>query len=56
MQRILYIDTIKGFAILLVVMGHALAWSFPEGLSIRFNPQQPFSVTLGEAVRKHNVS
>ena len=27
-QRFEYIDTIKGFAILLVVMGHVIAWSF----------------------------
>lgn len=36
-KRIKYIDTIKGFAILLVVMGHAIAWQFDNFLSLLGN-------------------
>lgn len=28
-KRIEYLDTIKGFAILLMIMGHSIAWNFP---------------------------
>lgn len=30
MGRIEYLDAIKGFAIILVVFGHALAWNFTD--------------------------
>ena len=29
-QRIKYLDAIRGFAIILVVMGHAIAWSYTD--------------------------
>lgn len=29
-QRIEYIDAIKGFAILLMVIGHAIAWNYSD--------------------------
>lgn len=29
--RLNYIDALKGFAIFLMVMGHALSWSYPQG-------------------------
>lgn len=28
-KRIEYLDMIKGFAILLMLMGHSIAWNFP---------------------------
>lgn len=36
MQRIAYIDLLKGFAIFLVVMGHFLAWNIPESCQPNF--------------------
>lgn len=30
-QRILYLDSVKGIAIFLVVLGHVLAWQYPNG-------------------------
>ena len=29
-ERLLYIDSLKGFAILLMVMGHVIAWNFSD--------------------------
>ena len=36
-QRVGYIDTIKGFAILLVVMGHVIQWSYSDFRSFPHN-------------------
>ena len=33
-KRMAYIDSIKGFAIFLVVMGHAIAWQFEDFYSV----------------------
>ena len=46
-QRIQYIDSIKGLAILLVVMGHVLAWNFPHDVSILFDISQPINIKVG---------
>lgn len=35
-KRFEYIDVLKGFAIFLVVMGHFLAWNFPENIEPTF--------------------
>lgn len=49
-KRIQYIDAIKGFAILLVVMGHVLAWNFPHDVSIQFEDSQSVNVIMGGVV------
>ena len=33
-ERLLYLDSIKGFAIFLMVLGHAIAWSFTDYSSV----------------------
>ncbi len=37
-KRIEWIDEVKGFAILLMVMGHAIAWSFEDYNVLQFSP------------------
>lgn len=34
MKRIEYIDAIKGFAIILMVMGHVIAWNYSDYESV----------------------
>lgn len=38
-QRIDYIDGIRGFAIILVVVGHAIAWNYPDWQEVCFFSQ-----------------
>ena len=47
-ERIVFLDTIKGFAILLVVMGHTIAWTYPNWENIcLFNQQESIEVMIG---------
>ena len=40
-QRIEYIDAIKGLAIFLMVMGHAIAWNYDDYNAVcNFHPEQ----------------
>lgn len=43
-QRILYLDSLKGFAIILMVIGHAISWSFDDykNLFALDNPSDSF--------------
>lgn len=47
-QRIEYIDAIKGFAIFLMVMGHAIAWNYENYNAIcNFHSEQSINVKMG---------
>lgn len=47
-QRIEYIDAIKGLAIFLMVMGHAIAWNYEDYNTIcNFYPEQSINVKVG---------
>lgn len=50
-ERIAYLDALKGGAILLMVMGHVLAWSFADPSVIaQFDINQPVNVKVGGAI------
>ena len=50
-QRIDYIDAIRGFAIILVVMGHAIAWSYTDWHEVcLFSPIQPVNYMVGGVI------
>lgn len=50
-KRIEYIDSIRGLAIFLVVMGHAIAWNYGDWQQICvFSPSQPKSYWVGGVV------
>ena len=44
--RILYMDALKGFAILLVVMGHTIAWNFSDRAIVLFENNQPNNIRI----------
>ena len=47
-QRIEYIDAIKGLAIFLMVMGHAIAWTYDDYNAVcNFHPEQTINVKMG---------
>lgn len=47
-ERIEYIDALKGFAIILVVMGHAIGWTFNDYVSICvYDVSQPVNIKVG---------
>ena len=49
-QRIEYIDAIKGLAIFLMVMGHAIAWNYDDYNAVcNFHPEQTINVKMGGA-------
>lgn len=48
MKRIEYLDAIKGFAIILMVMGHVIAWNYADYREICiYNFNQPINVKIG---------
>lgn len=50
-QRIEYIDAIKGLAIFLMVMGHAIAWNYDDYNAVcNFHPEQTINVKMGGAI------
>jgi fucose 4-O-acetylase-like acetyltransferase len=50
-KRIDFIDAIRGLAIILVVMGHAIAWNYPDWKDIcMFDPSQPKNHMAGGVV------
>lgn len=50
-QRIEYIDAIKGFAIFLMVMGHAIAWNYENYNAIcNFHSEQSTNVKMGGVI------
>lgn len=47
-KRIEYIDAIKGFAILLMVMGHVIAWNYADYNNVCiYDPNQSINVKMG---------
>ena len=47
-KRIEYLDAVKGFAIVLMVMGHAIAWNYADYNAVCiYNPDQPINVKMG---------
>lgn len=47
-NRLVYIDAIRGLAILLMVMGHAIAWSYEDwNVICMFNQSQPSNIMAG---------
>lgn len=47
-QRIEYLDAVKGFAIFLVVVGHAILWNAPDWeLNIQFDAHNPSALYRG---------
>ena len=50
-RRLVYIDAIIGFAILMVVMGHAIAWNYPDWHEVcLFSQTQPKELMVGGVV------
>jgi fucose 4-O-acetylase-like acetyltransferase len=50
-ERIVFLDAIRGFAILLVVMGHAVAWNYPDWHEVcLFSQTQSKEYMVGGAV------
>ena len=50
-KRIEYLDAIKGFAILLVVMAHTIAWNYSDYNDICvYDPNQPINVKMGGVI------
>lgn len=50
-KRIEYLDAIKGFAIILMVMGHVIAWNYSDYNEVCvYNPSQPINVKMGGVV------
>lgn len=48
MKHIEYIDSIKGFAIFLMVMGHAIAWNYVDWNEVCvYDIEQPLNVKIG---------
>ena len=48
MKRIEYLDAIKGIAIILMVIGHAIAWNYGDFKDIvEYNAAQPVNVKVG---------
>lgn len=45
-HRIVYLDALKGYAILLMVMGHCLAWSFEDWNLVIYNIDKPCNVKM----------
>ena len=53
-QRIEYIDAIKGLAIFLMVVGHAVAWNYADYNEVCiFRPEQSINVKLGGNLATH---
>lgn len=51
MKRIEYIDALKGFAILLMVMGHAIAWNYFDYESVCiYSPHQLTNIKTGGVI------
>ena len=47
-ERIEYIDAIKGFAIFLMVMGHAIAWNYADYTKVCiYSPNQLSNIKIG---------
>lgn len=50
-KRIEYIDAIKGFAILLMVMGHVIAWNYADYNNVCiYDPNQSINVKMGGVI------
>lgn len=50
-KRIEYLDAIKGFAIFLMVMGHAIAWNYANSDEICiYNFNQPINIKMGGVI------
>lgn len=50
-ERIVFLDSIRGFAILLVVMGHAVAWNYPDWHEVcLFSQTQSKELMIGGVV------
>lgn len=47
-KRIEYLDAIKGFAIILMVIGHVIAWNYTDYREVCiYDPKQPINVKMG---------
>lgn len=50
-ERIVHLDAIKGLAIILVVVGHVIAWNYPDWEQVcLFKPIQPVNYMVGGVV------
>lgn len=49
-ERLEYLDTIKGLAIFLMVMGHAIAWNYADPSLCIFDSTQPANVKAGGSI------